>query len=385
MTASSAFASRGGRKWRRLLVLLAIFGVIIALLAGVIWFVILRNPGSTYAELDETDKTMFDQLSTQYETFATQPEKLWDNEYRYDRMPLVLVRARKDRGIVWRYMYLVNASGIMDTSGFRKVDFPGNPYLHDVFATKALGWQSLSLLPPANFTALRLGGREVLAFKYHPDMFSRETDPLRTFPYFSLHEAFHYYKQANWDFDRNGRTTWVENYPTGADHLSLLHTEFALLDRLGTEADPALFPAIARDLALVRAARYQRWPQLVAQDNTEAIEGTARYLERRYSDLTGGKVGVLTNKQGQTSTFTAVLDWIEQNPDRGKLLERTMAYETGAQLGYILDRLEPRWKKLMEPSPIGEQLTQHEILRRHFGITAPTTDDDLARIQQTYR
>ncbi|MCM6773922.1 hypothetical protein NDR87_10615 [Nocardia sp. CDC159] len=373
-----------GRK-RRWPYVLTACGVTVVLVAATVWFVILRNPGSTYAELDATDKAMFDQLTRQYEAFATQPDKLWDNDYRYDKKPLILVRARKDRGIVWRYLYLVNVSGIIDTSGYRKIDFPGNAHLRDVHATKTLGPSSLALLFPANFTSLDLNGTEVLAFKYHPGMVDPDRDPLMSFPYFSMHEAFHYYKQANWTFDRNGRSTHVQDYPYDPDHMSLLRTEFALLDRLGAEPDPAVFTTMARDLAAIRAARYHRWPQLVPQDNAEAIEGSARYLERRYSDLIGGKVGLLTNRDGASTTFTAVLTWIEQNPSRNTLLERTLAYETGAQLGYILDRLEPRWKKLMDPAPIGEHLTQHDILNRHFGITAPPADDELVRIQQSYR
>ncbi|WP_162958752.1 hypothetical protein [Nocardia yunnanensis] len=136
---------------------------------------VLRTPGATYAELDETDKTMFDQLTTQYKAFATEPDKLWDSDYRYDKMPLVLIRVGKDRGMIWQYMYLVNVSGLTDTSGYRKIDFPGNPYLGDVRATKTLGLASFELLFPANFTSVQLGGREVLAFKYPPSMF--DTDP----------------------------------------------------------------------------------------------------------------------------------------------------------------------------------------------------------------
>jgi len=142
---------------------------------------------------------------------------------------------------------------------------------------------------------------------------------------------------------------------------------------------------IARDLLAVRAARYERWPALREQDNTEAIEGTAQYLERRVSEVTGGPIGILTSAAGTPATFTDVLSWIEEDPSRRVLLERTVYYETGAQLGSALDVVAPGWKTDIEPLPVGKRHTPHAALKAALGDPGSPSEAQLAEIQARYR
>lgn len=352
--------------------------------AGYVWFGLKRLPPASAAELDPTDRALFEQLTEQYRAFAERPADLWTADYRYDKKPLILIRADGATSPLWHYIYVINASGLTDLSGAQKIDFPGNPHLTDVYAVKSLGAASLEYWQPLTFTTTSLGDTPVLAMKYSPESLDGGADKTQAVPTYALHEAFHIYKQRDWTYDRGPGGDRVFDVPTDPAHTDLMRTEFHILDAFTGKTDPAEVSAIGRDLLAVRAVRYERWPAVRVQDNTEAIEGTALYLQRRMSDITGGPNKILTNKAGEPSTFSAVFAWIEEDASRRGLLERSMYYETGAQLGYALDVIAPEWKTQIEPPPLGERLTPHAALIRALGNPGTPSEAQLADIRARY-
>ncbi len=372
----------GTRKaWR-----IAAIAIILAIVGGAVyvWFGIKSLPPASAEALDATDRELFAELTEQYRAFAERPADLWTADYRYDTEPLILIRADSTRSSLWHYAYVINASNITDVSGMQKIDFPGNPLLSDVYAAKTLGTASLEYWQPLAFTTTTLGDTPVLAMKYAPGELDGGDDKTQAVSTFALHEAFHINAQQAWDYDRGPEGDRIFDFPTDDAQMSLLRTEFRILDALTGQTDPSIVASRARDLLAIRAARYERWPALRVQDNTEAIEGTAVYLQRRMSDLTGGPIGILTNKAGASSTFTDVLAWVEEDPSRRELLERSLYYETGAQLGYALDVVAPEWKKQIEPPPAGERRTPHAALIAALGDPGSPTQAQIADIQARY-
>lgn len=369
------------RAWR-----IAAIAIILAIVggAGYVWFGIKSLPPASAEALDATDRELFAELTEQYRAFAERPADLWTADYRYDTEPLIFIRADSTRSSLWHYAYVINASNITDVSGMQKIDFPGNPLLSDVYATKTLGTASLEYWQPLAFTTTTLGDTPVLAMKYAPGELDGGDDKTQAVSTFALHEAFHINAQQAWDYDRGPEGDRIFDFPTDDAQMSLLRTEFRILDALTGQTDPSIVASRARDLLAIRAARYERWPALRVQDNTEAIEGTAVYLQRRMSDLTGGPIGILTNKAGASSTFTDVLAWVEEDPSRRELLERSLYYETGAQLGYALDVVAPEWKKQIEPPPAGERRTPHAALIAALGDPGSPTQAQIADIQARY-
>jgi hypothetical protein len=315
--------------------------VIIAMLGGY-QFGLKRLPSRDPAALDKLDAQMFDRLHQQYATFAAHADALWDADYRDDREPLLLARTDADGALAWPYVYLVNMSPLMDTSRYARMAFPDDGPLADVRVATDVDLQTLKLWTPGTFDTLEFGGRRVLAFKYSPGQFDDAADPLLQFPTFPLHEAFHVNVQREWRQDVDGGAR-VWELPTGAQLSVMFADEFAALDAVGTAVDEAERWQIAARIVAARRAQADLVPGLGTRAGLETIEGSARYLERRYSDLAGGRIGVLTNKQGQTSSFSAVLEWAASDGDPG-VFEHTIWYETGAQLGYLLDHVAPDWK-----------------------------------------
>lgn len=373
---------RSGRTWRIVAVSVIL---VLGAAAGFVWFGIKSLPPASAAELDATDREVFESLTEQYRAFADNPADLWTVDYRYDTEPLILIRADSTKSSIWHYVYVINASAITDVSGMQKIDFPGNPLLDDVYATKTLGAASLEYWQPLTFTTTTLGDTPVLAMKYAPGELDGGADKTLALPTFALHEAFHINAQQEWTYDRGEDVARILDFPSDEAQMDLLRTEFSILDALTGTTDPDVVRPIARDLLAVRAARYERWPALREQDNTEAIEGTAQYLERRVSEVTGGPIGILTSAAGTPATFTDVLGWIEEDPSRRVLLERSVYYETGAQLGSALDVVAPGWKTDIEPLPVGKRHTPHAALKAALGDPGSPSEAQLAEIQARYR
>jgi hypothetical protein len=151
-----------------------------------------------------------------------------------------------------------------------------------------------------------------------------------------------------------------------------------ILDRVPTARDPEL-PGLAKDLAGIRAARYQKWPQLKAQDNAEAIEGTARYLEHAYKQLAPSIWSAPEN-----GSLTEALDKVWDLPEEQNGLGYSAYYSTGSLLALLLDRIAPSWKHDIEPSPSGKGWTPGESLRQATGITTAPKDSVVAEIEAKY-
>ncbi|MCM3612924.1 hypothetical protein M3672_00540 [Microbacterium enclense] len=330
------------RRRRSLLVVASVFAIVLALL-GVYQFGVKRLPPTDPAALDELDTRMFVALQTQYDAFARTPEALWDADYRYDREPLLLVRKDADGALAWPYVYLVNMSSLIDTSRFARMEFAEDSTLSDVRVATDVDLQILTAWTPGTFDTLEYAGRGVLAFTYSPAQFDDDSDPLLQFATFSMHEAFHVNVQPTWRQDIDGGAR-VWDPPTGAQLRALFGQEFAALDAVTTATDDAQRRDIAARIVEERRAQVESVPALSARAALETIEGSARYLERRYSDVSGGRIGVLTNKRGETSSFGAVLDWATSADGDPGIFEHTIWYETGAQLAFLLDHLAPDWK-----------------------------------------
>ncbi len=338
-----------------------IFFLTIAVL--ILAYFLLKPSPDSYSELNPTDQKMFDELTLQYKTFDQSADKLWTSAYQYNKEPLILIRSNKSKYISY-YIYLINTSKWVDTKKYKKINFPGNPYLKDVYLAKSLGIESVKYLLPAAFRYTTLQNKEMLAFKFYPELFDKKII-FPDFNYFSLHEAFHLYVQKNWIYDKDGGD-YIENYPYNKENFDLLRKEYKLLDE-GLEAtDTKKLDSIMKQWVEIRDIRFKKWPQLIAEKNSEAIEGTAEYLEHRFSDLTAKDKHFNTNEQGKSFTFSQILELIIQNKAYHQNLTKRTSYDKGAALGYILDKLDSSWKQKIEDSPKHRGLTQYDILRSRY-------------------
>lgn len=356
-----------GKKTRRILLV----GVlVIALLFVLSNFVLNKVTRTQYQQLDATDQQMLTELSRIFTTFGKDSGQLWSEGYRLDKKPLLLVRVGKDRGMVPAYGYAVNVEGMQDGLSAQKIAIPPALGLPDVYRVNSLSLFSGLIWFPSNFGPTTLQGEEVFYFKYSPQMMTAPLAHL-DFPSFLIHESFHFFGQKGWRYDQ-GDGGYIEDYPNTKEQFALFGLEFSLLDQAlaGTGKDDTT--QIMREWLAVRNERYRLWPQLENETNTEAIEGTAEYMELRYTDLAGGLAALILDDTHVSHTFLGLFDLLAEK-GAPSYLDRSIYYDTGAALGLIMDKMELPWRPMIEDSEANPGQAQYQILLDFLG-------DDLSSV-----
>lgn len=346
-----------------------IISLIILLLCIVSGNILINKFHNTnYNNFNSVDKEMFNKLSDIYKEFDKNGDKLWP-DYDFEKMPLILIRTYKDKGILRKYAYAINVEGMKDGIFSKEVTMPKDLDLPKVYRISSLDPQLFKSFMPGNFGTIDVKGQKVFYFKYYPKMIENP-DLYFDFSSFLLHEAFHTYKQENWEYDKNDGE-YIESYPNNKENYALIGVEFSLLDKALETNNKEDIEKYLKDWTIIRTYRYEKWPQLKNETNTEAIEGTARYMEYEYSKLTGGKLTVLANKEAPYHvSFIQAFNYIANGEaESPEFLKRPMRYEVGSALGLLMDELNINWKSQIEDSNDNPGETQYEILKKYFNIT----------------
>lgn len=342
--------------------------VVLLLGIGLGNIVINKYYNTNYTSFNSVDKEMFNKLSQIYEEFDKNGEKLWPN-YDFTKKPLILIRTYRDKGILRKYAYAVNIEGIKEGIFSKEVTMPKDLNLPKVYRISSLDPKLFKSFIPNNFGTIDINGQKVFYFKYYPKMIE-SPDLYFDFSSFLLHETFHTYKQENWEYDKDDGE-YIENYPNNKENYALMGVEFSLLDKCLESNNKEEVKIYLRDWTIIRTYRYEKWPKLKNETNTEAIEGTARYIEYEYSKLTGGRLTVLANKEAPYHvTFIQAFNYIADGKAESQaFLKRPMKYEIGAALGLVMDQLNINWKSEIEDSKDNPGETQYEILKKYFNIS----------------
>lgn len=357
-----------------------IFSIIVLLVGTVVIDIILNKTYKTsYESFDSVDKEMFQELSQIYKQFDKNSDQLWGNKDKLNKMPLILIRTNNDKGIIRKYAYAINVKGIENSIFAEKMTMPSSLNLPTVYRLSKFDINMISTWFPSNFGTIDINNQDIFYFKYHPKMIENP-DFYFDFSSFLIHESFHTYNQKDWTYDKNDGE-YIENYPVNKENYALMGLEFKLLDNCMEEKNTEEIKKYLKEWTIVRTYRYEKWPELIKETNTEAIEGTARYMEYKYSKLTGGKLTVLANKEKPyhvtfTHAFNCISNDIGETP---VYLERPIKYETGAALGLIMDKLNIDWKDDIEDSPNKNGETQYEILKKYFNISDKDVSDNIMK------
>lgn len=357
-----------------------ILSIIVLLVGTVVIDIILNKTYKTnYESFDSVDKEMFEELSQIYRQFDKNSDQLWSDKDKLNKMPLILIRTNKDKGIIRKYAYAINVKGIENSLFAEKMDIPSSLNLPTVYRLSKFDINMISTWLPSNFGTVDIDKENTFYFKYYPKMIENP-DLYFDFASFLIHESFHTYNQKDWTYDKNDGE-YIENYPVNKENYALMGLEFKLLDKCMEEKNTEEIKKYLKEWTIVRTYRYEKWKGLIKETNTEAIEGTARYMEYKYSKLTGGKLTVLANKEKPyhvtfTHAFNCISNGIGETP---VYLERPIKYETGAALGLIMDKLNIAWKGDIEDSTNKNGETQYEILKKYFNISDKDISDNVMK------
>jgi hypothetical protein len=320
-----------------------------------IYFLIQTKKPDSYDKMSSQDQKTFTYLSKVYSAFEKNPAQIWDNTYKFQKEPLILLSKKAEKGI-HQSIYLINMSSMINTSKYQKVSFPAHMNLDDVYVTS---WYGIKLLPQwfINFNFIDIDDKSVMAFSVNPTQL-KEDNPFNTFPYFMPHEAFHEYKQMRdgWLYDNPEINELygehIENYPHTKEHYTLLREEYALLDSaINQLSNKEQLAATMKKWIEIREQRYKKWPNLKHETNSETMEGTAMYIEQKLYEAGIYPISswrAIANEENPTVfeqyKFNQVMDMVDKFPGSASNLERRMSYDKGTALALILDVLDKEWK-----------------------------------------
>jgi hypothetical protein len=322
---------------------------VLIIFAITVCFVLQVHTPTNFDEMDSNDQEMFTRLYKINKVFDESSQFVWDAEYRPQKEPIALLPKSSKIGFT-KCIYLINATPYIDTTKFKKVTFPKEMKLEDVYVAK---WYNYQLFYHwfENFGFIDLDKKRILSYGVMPNLLVNDCH--LAFPTLMVHESFHFYEQSKWHFEgfdkQNPVAKEIENYPYNKSHYGLLKKEYALLDlallQLGNKE---LLGNTMREWVKIREARYAKWPQLEQETHTETTEGTAFYVEQKVAQLSaasGSKIRDakrMNSYQGCT-TFSKALDTMIKE-DKVSYLIHNLSYDKGRSLSLILDILSPKWK-----------------------------------------
>ena len=351
---------------RVLQIAVARFGIWVGILfLAAMLFSCVHSPTKSSA-LDETDGKMLEQLAVVFDAFRSQSAEIWNQNFRLDQMPLLLVRKGKNRDL---YGFLVNHPKPESFEESEKVELAESLGLPLVYKLKPLPRKKDLAEFPYFMFQFELNGTNVFLLKY-ADLF---VDPYLSpfheiWPLFLTHEAFHVV-QLHWQQPYDEQD--IEGYPLDQTHLALIMLENEALKMSMAAAQTENMEYLRYFLA-VREERIRLVPEVTELDFAqERHEGTAQYIQHRLGEL-------LQNSDFHLQSFPAQLEMYSQIGVH-TTVRNTAAfgrfYATGATLGYLLDKLEIRWKERVEQ---GE--SPYQVLRQSLRLNPGL--DDLLKAKQ---
>jgi len=328
--------------------------------ASCCYFILTTYTPESQREMALIDRVMLNELD---ELFSFSQD-IWNKQYVLQEHPIILVSKKKWN--IYSTIFIVNKPDNYNSAWLKKVDI--SPY-HNISNLYSTRWYDLSTLLwrfIANFTNTTIDDKDALVFYYSEGSFLINDNKGVGFSQFMSHEAFHLYHQKRWHYDQNGNE-FIEQYPHNHEHYQLLMHEMTLLDHaLDNLSDKNVLKSTLRDWIVIREKRYRLWPQLIAETNSETMEGTATYVELKPFLLNYDEMFVPAPNDTVLS-FEDYFSWIIGS-NNYSLLERRMSYEKGLALCLILDQISKEWKQnLGENGPTLYELLKTSVLSSEQG------------------
>jgi len=104
-----------------------------------------------YNSLDQTDKEMFTELSKIYINFRDNSDKLWDEKYKLNEKPIILVRANKSNGLIRNQAYAINLDDYNKSIFSKKIEVSASLELSNVYRLSKFEPNTLNTWLPNNF------------------------------------------------------------------------------------------------------------------------------------------------------------------------------------------------------------------------------------------
>lgn len=303
-------------------------------------------------EVDGVDEGVFHYVSETYQLFEQEAGTLWNEQFRFDQMPMLLVRLGE--GFAAEYGLMFNHTNPENIDGACLVQEAEAWGLSNVYRTTELDEAQLEEFRSFAFE-FDAYGVSSLMFRYSSGrgIFSPNS---YDWVNFIVHEGMHRDQRLRWNRIESGIEP--DTYTQDIENVELMLLEHALLRHALEASSDDVKHETLKQFAAVRLHRLSRWPDVMLDLQGEQIEGTGRYIERKLNQafhFTETRLLPTTDYLQLLSGDNFVAGPVRTSPFG--------IYYMGAVQGLLLDELGIEWKSAVESG-----LSPSLVIANHYGL-----------------
>lgn len=310
-------------------------------------------------EVDEVDEGVFHYVSETYQLFEQQAGELWNEQFRFDQMPMLLVRLgdgfSNEYGLMFNYTHPEQIDGACLLTQAEQWG------LSNVYRTTALDEAQLEEFRSFAFE-FDAYGVSSLMFRYSGGRAIFASPTSYDWVNFIVHEGLHRDQRLRWNRIESGIEP--DTYTQDIENVELMLLEHTLLRHaLETSSQDEKHETL-KQFAAVRLHRLSRWPDVMLDLRGEQIEGTGRYMERKIIEafnFTETRLSPTTDYLQLLSGDNFVVGTLGGHP--------LGIYYMGAAQGLLMDELDIEWTSAVEGG-----LSPSQVIANYYGLDESNID-----------
>lgn len=338
--------------------IIKIFAVVIVV--GYIAIIGSNMIGGSFKSLPKEDQNILMQFSK----FSASKE-VWKNYNLKDKGLLFI------RDSFGGPAYLINPEKKPSSVFAKEIDVPGG-----IKAYRVSGFYPSILklkISPGYFN----GTEDYLIFKRYPKVLGTpiyylkysqkknidvKNSPSYFMPYLA-HEAFHFFIQENW----MGGGRFSGNL--SSEDIKLLQDEYNVLSKVQSamiENKEADWKKLASEYVAIVDKRIKQNPSYLKSElSMETVEGTATYVGIKAAKDVGYDFGIMYFSNIKNVPFRDVINTYRNGKLSNEFLSDKMPYDTGAQLCFLLDKLNKiDWQGELNKQTLDKPVYLYDLVKK---------------------
>lgn len=332
--------------------------IIIAFITGII----MNHFKNDFQDLNQEDQSVLTEYDALYQSLKTEP--LWDG-FDLDEKPILFL-AKDGLGA-----YLVNANKTPDSIWAKKIELPEGFSLQSVYRVSFLMPQLLPLRFHGDFNTINkkydIFDNDVYYLRYDKKNSLEKKFSAKHLTSYLAHESFHYYMQNDWPFETPPKSELDE------EGITLFKQECYILGDIqkklqsGSVQHEELLKD-AKELIKIVEKRLENNKEYVSlQLEKELNEGTATYVGIKAAKRVGYDLGVMYFDNRKEVPFSEIPEGLETNAITMDFLFKRFPYESGAQIGFLLDALNMQgWQQKLNMQNKDHPVTLYTVLKEYI-------------------
>ncbi|MEG2484389.1 MAG: hypothetical protein RSB51_02845 [Clostridia bacterium] len=315
-----------------------------------------------FADISDTDKAMFNELSKVFSVYKNSTEEIWST-FKLNEMPVILSGSSP---------YIINLDELKGKGYVQKIEMPAELNLPTVYRLCNYTPNLYKLFFFNTSGEIEIKEKTVPYIKYNENSFKVSTASKEYFTNFLNAKVFSSYMQKEYASSKG-----IKKYPKDVENYALLALEYTLLDKIDNEKNIDSLNTLLKEYVTVRSERIRKFPQLKEEEKLEDIYGSQMYV--------AGKVNEKLNRPLKEYNTLKIIDKYTShiNSKEGRKYFTLDSFsDTGNILANTLDKLNIDWKKDLNKT---EGKTMFACIAEHVGSMQNISLDSIKEKYKFYQ